>query len=212
MKRRNIYEKICDIFSDNFDACYIPGVQTVANLSAGQYVVRVTDNKGCVYNEKIELKNPQEALKIDSVIFNAEDAYCDPLARRIRVHASGGWGSYTYLFTNEDEPESYGNSLGYKTTEDSIVISQDNIVRSGFAMSAFLDPGLYKVMVMDKFGCIATADEKYRVKGDISIPKKDTIVPKCPRMDLWMVLYLMLMYIQDRILFIHQSLLLSLKI
>ena len=169
--------------SDNFDACYIPGVQTVANLSAGQYVVRVTDNKGCVYNEKIELKNPQEALKIDSVIFNAEDAYCDPLARRIRVHASGGWGSYTYLFTNEDEPESYGNSLGYKTTEDSIVISQDNIVRSGFAMSAFLDPGLYKVMVMDKFGCIATADEKYRVKGDISIPKKDTIVPKCPRMD-----------------------------
>ncbi len=169
--------------SDNFDACYIPGVQTVANLSAGQYVVRVTDNKGCVYNEKIELKNPQEALKIDSVIFNAEDAYCDPLARRIRVHASGGWGSYTYLFTNEDEPESYGNSLGYKTTEDSIVISQDNIVRSGFAMSAFLDPGLYKVMVMDKFGCIVTSDEKYRVKGDISIPKKDTIVPKCPRMD-----------------------------
>ncbi len=169
--------------SDNFDACYIPGVQTVANLSAGQYVVRVTDNKGCVYNEKIELKNPQEALKIDSVIFNAEDAYCDPLARRIRVHASGGWGSYTYLFTNEDDPESYGNSLGYKTTEDSIVISQDNVERSGFAMSAFLDPGLYKVMVMDKFGCIVTADEKYQVKGDISIPKKDTIVPKCPRMD-----------------------------
>lgn len=157
-------------------ACFQPHVQSVANLTSGRYMVQVTDKKGCSYRDTITIEEPETQLKIDSIIYNEQLASCSTADRRIRAHVSGGWGEYAYVFVNELDQEDLGHTVGSFSKEES-----NKPV--GYGISSFLEPGEYRVNVIDKYGCIVSSPETYNVKAPFTINKIDTIFPECPRND-----------------------------
>jgi len=70
----------------------------LTNLSAGDYILRVTDNRGCVHEELITINEP-ETLEV--VSFNVNDTQCyDDRTGSIEIEVSGGTEPYAYLWSN----------------------------------------------------------------------------------------------------------------
>lgn len=163
-----------DGMGDWFDV----NVVTVANLAPGNYAVLVEDRNACQYYDTFEVKLPASALKIDSVIFNGDKAECDPKERQILTYASGGWGSYKFMFNSDVKVESNGKfSDGYRGGE---ATHYDPETMTGWGVSPLLQPGLYTVVVMDEQGCMVTSDQKYSVKTKfkLHIDSTQTICPE----------------------------------
>lgn len=163
-----------DGMGDWFDV----NVVTVANLAPGNYAVLVEDRNACQYYDTFEVKLPASALKIDSVIFNGDKAECDPKERQILTYASGGWGSYKFMFNSDVKVESNGKfSDGYRGGE---ATHYDAETMTGWGVSPLLQPGLYTVVVMDEQGCMVTSDQKYSVKTKfkLHIDSTQTICPE----------------------------------
>jgi hypothetical protein len=162
----------------NSNAIYQAGIQTIANLSTGTYIAQVEDKKGCVYRKEFVIESAPDALKIDEVIFNSESAACEPISRRIKVNVSGGWGGYYYSFVNQAENPESDNSVGVENVE-----FKSGTEKYGYGLSAFLNPGEYRVMVVDSNGCIVSSEDTYKVEAAVPIVEPDTIIPICPRED-----------------------------
>lgn len=78
---------------------WIPQGQTsqdIANLSAGNYIVGVTNTLGCVSFDTASVLAPAELL----ANFTNTDASCGLCNGEARVLASGGTAPYTYLWSN----------------------------------------------------------------------------------------------------------------
>ncbi len=166
-----------ETFWDDYMGTYQEvGVQTIANMSPAKYAVHVTDAVGCVYDFDFEVKEPEDALKIESVEYNASLALCKPEERHIFVRASGGWGDYKYSFSAEAD-----TSSGYVVDEynGGEAYSYDPNTKTGWGRSACLLDGIYKVSVIDEKGCIITFDDPIEVKSLVQVTA-DTSATLCP--------------------------------
>jgi hypothetical protein len=65
---------------------------SVSGLSAGDYLVQVTDSNGCSRTAKVVITSPQ-AISVDPLVINAS---CGSNNGSITLNASGGSGTYTY--------------------------------------------------------------------------------------------------------------------
>ena len=84
------------------------GTGDFTGLAAGTYTVTVTDNNGCtVITNPTDLANPS-AIVITNVV---TDASCDIEDGAIDISVTGGWGSYSYLWSN-GEPTQDITGLG----------------------------------------------------------------------------------------------------
>ena len=166
-----------ETFWDDYMGTYQEvGVQTVANMPPAKYAVRVTDAVGCVYDFDFEVKEPEDALKIESVEYNASLALCKPEERHIFVRASGGWGYYKYSFSAEAD-----TSIGYVVDKynGGEAYSYDPTANTGWGRSACLVDGIYKVSVFDDKGCIVTVNDPIEVKSLVKVTA-DTSATLCP--------------------------------
>ena len=151
--------------------------QTIANLAPGKYAIEVTDAKSCVYHDTFAIKLPPNVLKIDSILFDEDAAYCDPTKRQILVFASGGWGEYNFSFKDTLEEKSKGELTdGYRGGEAS---HYDEKNQNGWGLSQFLAPGRYIATVMDKNGCFVISDKEYDVRSKFVL-KADSTSVLCP--------------------------------
>ena len=166
-----------ETFWDDYMGTYQEvGAQTVANMSPAKYSVHVTDAVGCVYDFDFEVKEPEDALKIESVEYNASLALCKPEERHIFVRASGGWGYYKYSFSAEAD-----TSIGYVVDKyhGGEAYSYDPTANTGWGRSACLVDGIYKVSVFDDKGCIVTVNDPIEVKSLVKVTA-DTSATLCP--------------------------------
>ncbi len=162
---------------DRLGTYFESNVVTIANLAPGFYDVLVTDAKKCQYRDTFEVKLPEKPLKIDSIIFNPDDALCDPSKRQILAYVSGGWGEYNFTFSDTAKVKSLGEmSDGFRGGE---ATHYDKNTLSGWGVSQFLDPGLYTVVVLDEQGCMVKSDEKYSVNSKFRL-HIDSTLTKCP--------------------------------
>ena len=100
--------------------------QNISGLSAGSYVVSVTDGAGCIGVEVFTIVNP--ATISISQTFSSQSANCNSPFNSVGISVSGGSSPYTYLWSNG------------ATTQD---------------LNGVL-PGNYTVIVSDVNGCSAT--------------------------------------------------------
>lgn len=163
---------------DKMGESFESNVVTISNLPAGYYAVLVQDAKACKYRDTFEVKLPDSPLKIDSVVFDAELAACDPTQRQILAYASGGWGEYNFTFSDKSKVESSlgEQSDGFRGGE---ATHYDKATVSGWGVSQFLDPGNYTVVVLDEQGCVVESEKTYPVTSRITL-HIDSTRTKCP--------------------------------
>jgi gliding motility-associated-like protein len=70
---------------------------TASNLTAGDYCVTITDEKGCEAIECARLGLPSGSLRVDSIVTDAPACFGDQ--GTIRIFASGGQRPYTYSWS-----------------------------------------------------------------------------------------------------------------
>ncbi len=163
---------------DKMGETFESNVVTISNLSAGYYAVLVQDAKACKYRDTFEVKLPDSPLKIDSVVFDANLAACDPTRRQILAYASGGWGEYNFTFSDKSKVESSlgEQSDGFRGGE---ATHYDKTTVSGWGVSQFLDPGDYTVVVLDEQGCVVESEKTYPVTSRFTL-HIDSTRTKCP--------------------------------
>jgi gliding motility-associated-like protein len=77
---------------------WMPGnitTQTISNLTAGTYTVKVTDNKGCLASNTVTIIEPTPILPVTSST-NSTCGFANGIGS---VSVSGGYGPYTYSWT-----------------------------------------------------------------------------------------------------------------
>ncbi|WP_433763338.1 T9SS type A sorting domain-containing protein [Flavobacterium ginsenosidimutans] len=144
----------------------------LSNASAGDYKLKITDNKGCVMNYDFTIENPPK-----DVIYLGEDVtLC--YDQSLTINATIDDDKATYLWTSDKGFKSTNamitvsqaanytvvvtNKLGCQATDTINISSQDSAISSEFAMSS-------QVFVNEKFIIV-----------DISNPKADRIEWKLP--------------------------------
>ncbi|MCH8317718.1 MAG: gliding motility-associated C-terminal domain-containing protein, partial [Bacteroidetes bacterium] len=101
---------------------------TATGLTAGTYVIAVTDSAGCISTDTVVITQP-DSLALTT---NKFDATCDSSnGGAAIVLVSGGTAPYTYLWNDP--------------------FGTDSFIVTGLA------PGVYTVTVTDSFGCVDTA-------------------------------------------------------
>lgn len=81
---------------------------SLSNISAGIYIVTITDVNGCTTETMVEVTEP------DAIVVSAEidHATCDASDGSIAVNASGGTGELSYLWSTGAETASIENLIG----------------------------------------------------------------------------------------------------
>lgn len=163
-----------------------------ANMPGQVYYLVTTDANDCRFVEEINLTaSPKAPLKIDNLEYLAEkeaDAACDAKTHRVKLAISGGWrGGYVVgirdvnKMEEEDEEEvikeieegaedkDYGGAATSLTYQpgDTLTYNADSTAAS--YKSAILQPGTYMVTVVDRKGCIDTAEQIVEVKSHIDV-------------------------------------------
>lgn len=109
---------------------------TISGLTAGNIMVNVTDDNGCVSNPDLNVTIGQPSQLLAAPAGN--NPACHGLSLNLLSNASGGTPGYTYVWTG---PNSFNATVA-------------NPVRTGITS---LDAGLYQVSVTDNNGCNTTA-------------------------------------------------------
>jgi gliding motility-associated-like protein len=105
------------------------------NINAGSYTLTVTDVNGCVVTNRYTISQPSAI----NVTFNVTNANCNLSNGAATVIATGGVGSYTYLWSNGVSGNTISNqSLGNYTVvitdaNNCAVVDSVNIFNSGQA-------------------------------------------------------------------------------
>ena len=140
------------------------------SLRAFKYFITVKDDSACVFMDTLEVKNPATPLKIDTVIFEKEVASCHADQRYVEVVVEGGWGKYAYAIDPLLEaPLDSFYSQTYVSGESSWMDKDGK----GYYKSPILEPGEYRAVVVDSFGCkdsskIIQVDAKIILQGKVS--------------------------------------------
>ena len=116
----------------------------VEGLSAGTYMIELTDANNCYKDYEVEIKGPAQALRVtetivQNVCFGETDAYID-------VEVSGGTGDYRYLWT------------GAGLAQDKINDQDQFNLYSG---------QVYTLTVRDELGC--TEERNYKIEDRFEI-------------------------------------------
>jgi gliding motility-associated-like protein len=93
---------------------------TENNLGSGNYSVEVTDDNGCVTSESVNIDEPTEIL----LTMNSTDTDCSIDNGTASVSASGGNGTFTYLWSPNGETTSSINNLSAGTY--SVIVEDQN--------------------------------------------------------------------------------------
>ncbi len=81
---------------------------TASGLTAGNYIVTVTDNAGCTQTLSVALSEPTPIL----VSINSADDTCSSSSGSISVSPSGGIAPYSYLWSNSQTMQAINNLSG----------------------------------------------------------------------------------------------------
>lgn len=119
------------------------------NLGAGTYTVNVTDGSGCTVTASYTLTQPASAVTLTT---SSTPALCGATDGSVSVNASGGTGSYTYLWN-----PGAGNTA-----------TQSNV-----------GAGAYTVTVTDGNGCSATEVSTVTSSSAVSITSSSIIDVTC---------------------------------
>lgn len=116
----------------------------VEGLSAGTYMIELTDANNCYKDYEVEIKGPAQALRVtetivQNVCFGETNAYID-------VEVSGGTGDYRYLWT------------GAGLAQDKINDQDQYNLYSG---------QVYTLTVRDELGC--TEERNYKIEDRFEI-------------------------------------------
>jgi gliding motility-associated-like protein len=111
---------------------------TATGLSAGNYSVLVTDDLGCIGTADVTISSPA-AISVTGIV---TDAGCGTSDGQIAANASGGTGTFTYLWTP-----------GGQTTSTITGLAGGN----------------YSVTATDANGCTATENYVVNVSGELDI-------------------------------------------
>jgi uncharacterized protein YjdB len=112
---------------------------TISDKNTGVYSVTVTDNKGCTKTNSFEINNSEAPI---ISVNGVTESNCNPNNGSIDISVTGGTGTYTYLWNDQN------------TSED----------RTGLAA------GNYKLQVTDNNGCKALVNVEVPAK-QISQPE-----------------------------------------
>lgn len=132
-------------------------------LPADMYYVTVNDIYGCQYKDSIEVKGPEDALRVTEAKYPmGADPECNAEDRRIKFTCTGGYYPYYYNVVNLDEEvkDDYDVSGSGMASIDYVADSKtEKYIQNGKQhidyTSKMLKPGHYEVSVMDTMGCIA---------------------------------------------------------
>ena len=138
------------------------------SLPSYVFMLKVTDDSACVFVDTLKVSDPKYGeLKIDSVRFDADDASCHADHRRMEIFVKGGWGKYLYSISplnyNEEDEDDF-MSQTYNPGDSTWAENG-----KGYYRSYILDPGLYKVAVVDSFGCKDSLQQAITVKAKIDV-------------------------------------------
>ena len=76
------------------------GRDTLSGLTVGSYILHIYDDKGCFIDYVLNVPEPQDALRIDSLVLVESIAcYSDSVGKAI-MYVSGGQPNYYYLWDN----------------------------------------------------------------------------------------------------------------
>jgi len=132
-----------------WDDPMLQNMATATNLPAGDYTVIVSDGNGCQTTAMVSLPStPQLVLATTETVSPSCSGFSDG---SITVAASGGTGTLTYLWSNDE------------TT----------------AQVSALSSGSYSVTVMDANGCTATQDIVLNDAVALLIGGSNFILPSC---------------------------------
>ena len=142
-------------------------------MPADMYYVTVNDIYGCQYKDSIEVKGPEDGLRVSNAIYPmGADPECNAEDRRIKFTCTGGYYPYFYNVVNKDDPKKDEND-----TSGSGMFGQDYVTGAVIEKyeengktfvdytSKMLKSGTYEVSVVDKMGCIAKWEKTFDVKA-----------------------------------------------
>jgi len=138
-------------YSYSWNTLPVQTTATANNLSAGNYIVTVTDNSGCIATANVSIQQPLAALmvsttKVDVKCFGSSSATATALVQ-------GGTAPYSYSW----------NTIPVQTT----------------ATANNLSAGNYIVTVTDNSGCIATANVSIQQPLALLIVSTTKVDAKC---------------------------------
>jgi len=138
-------------YSYSWNTIPVQTTATANNLSAGNYIVTVTDNSGCIATANVSIQQPLAALMVSTT--------------KVDVQCFGGSsGSATALPQGGSAPYSYSwNTVPVQTT----------------ATASNLSSGNYTVTVTDNSGCVATANVTINPAQVPNAPLVTVIQPDC---------------------------------
>ena len=119
------------------------------NLSAGYYILTLTDDNGCQKQDSIEITEPADIF----LTGNSTNSSCGQADGSVNVTASGGTVIVDYVYSWFDIGSGYPGSA----------------VGSGNANENNLVSGSYQVLVSDDNGCI----------DSVSVSVSDDNAPTC---------------------------------
>ncbi len=93
---------------------------TIDNLSAGDYILRVTDARGCVKEETISITQPMP-LAVANATINDTECFGDRTGS-VELDIEGGTAPYTYLWSNGSTSQ---NLLGVGTGDYTVEVTDD---------------------------------------------------------------------------------------
>ena len=138
------------------------------SLPSYVFMLKVTDDSACVFVDTLKVSDPKYGdLKIEQVKFDADDASCNADHRRMEIFVKGGWGKYLYSISPLNYSEEDEDDFMSQTYNPGDSTWAEN--GKGYYRSYILDPGVYKVAVVDSFGCKDSLTQAISVKAKIDV-------------------------------------------
>ncbi|MCQ2218940.1 MAG: hypothetical protein MJZ33_10765 [Paludibacteraceae bacterium] len=137
------------------------------SLPSSIFCLKVTDDSACVFVDTLKVNDPKYGeLKIEEVKFDADYASCHADHRYMEIYVKGGWGKYAYIVDplNKDEDDDDFPSQTYEAGDSTWAANG-----KGYYRTPILDPGIYKVAVVDSFGCKDSLLQTIEVKAKINV-------------------------------------------
>ena len=138
-----------------------PSQDTVSNLAAGQYNLKLIDNYGCTAERSVEVREPQRELQVDATV---SDVNCKGGANgSIALKVSGGTPTYTFEWSNGETSQNL-NSLAQGNYDVKVFDSKLCMLEKNFTINAPKD-FLTMTYVKTDVKCSGGSDGKITVSA-----------------------------------------------
>ncbi|MDG1157843.1 MAG: gliding motility-associated C-terminal domain-containing protein, partial [Flavobacteriales bacterium] len=140
-------------FEVNGPNAYFSDIEPMFSLEAGQYIVSITDDLGCLVNDTLNLIAPDSI----AIVFEQNNVQCfNQNNGSIEItETTGGNGTYSYAWTGPN---------GFTSEQSSI---------------SDLTPGSYTVVITDMFLCENTFEFEIEEAALLEVTLDSTVDPSC---------------------------------